>query len=377
MMQRRRSRTQPTWQCVTLSTPFAYNGNNLEVIVETNATGGGNESSSGKAYRYNTATNRHQTWATDTTAPTGTGTLSNNRPNFQFNFAPPVVAPGELQFSSANFGGAEGGNVVLTISRTNGTAGTVGATVTLTDGTATGGAACTAGVDYINPGPQLVSLGDTVTSTTLNVAACTDAAFDFNETFTGTLSLPTGGATLGSQTMTTGTITNVAPAFSGSFDVGAGQNYTSLTNPDGIFQAINNSGVAGSVTINITSDLTGETGCRANEFASPFTLTIKPSGGVRSITSTAGAFDLISLNGADRVTIDGSQSGGTDRSLNLISLNTANGADVIFVASLGAGAGDKRHHQELRYPGRCDRQFDGYYVGHLCGRRVGCRERSG
>jgi hypothetical protein len=43
--------------------------------------------------------------------------------------------------------------------------------------------------------------------------------------------------------------------FSGSYNVGTGQTYTSLTGAAGIFAAINNGTVAGDITINITSDL--------------------------------------------------------------------------------------------------------------------------
>ncbi|MDW8305390.1 MAG: FG-GAP-like repeat-containing protein, partial [Acidobacteriota bacterium] len=67
---------------------------------------------------------------------------------------------------------------------------------------------------------------------------------------------------------------------------------------------------------------------------------IKPSGGARTITSTATAIRLIFLNGADNVTIDGSLSGGTDRSLTLSLANsTTAGTTVIWVGSLGAGQG--------------------------------------
>lgn len=135
-------------------------------------------------------------------------------------------------------------------------------------------------------------------------------------------------------------------AYSGSYDVGAGQAFTSLTNDDagGIFKAINFGVLTGNVTINITSDLSGETDAIAlsqwgEVGVGGYTVTIKPSGGPRTITSTATALDVIKLNGADRVTIDGSINGGTDRSLTLVNPNPNSGTDVIFVASSGVGAG--------------------------------------
>lgn len=242
-------------------------------------------------------------------------------------------APGILQLSSSTYSGNEGGTATITVNRTSGSSGTVGATVTVADGTATGGAACTAGVDYINAGPYVLTFGDTVTSQSVIVTLCSDGAlFDPNETFSATLSAPTGGATLGSPTAATVTITDVPPPFNGAVSVGTGQNYTSLTNPGGLFEALNSSGATGNVTINIISDLTGESGAVAlNEVAGGFTVTIEPSGAARSITSTSGAVAVIKLNDADNVTIDGSLSGGTDRSLSITNTNTAGNTTVIWI----------------------------------------------
>ncbi|MBK7934615.1 MAG: hypothetical protein IPK01_14320 [Acidobacteria bacterium] len=132
---------------------------------------------------------------------------------------------------------------------------------------------------------------------------------------------------------------------SGTFNVGVGETYTSLTNTGGIFEFINNSEVTGNITINITSDLSAasgtlvaETGTVAlNQFASPFTVTIKPSGGARLINGPAGATALIRTNGASRVTIDGSLSGGTDRSLT-IENTSGTTPQVVRFGSIGAAA---------------------------------------
>ncbi|OON68183.1 T9SS type A sorting domain-containing protein [Hymenobacter sp. CRA2] len=77
--------TANTWVTIPLATSFAYNGtSNLEVIVETNAGGGGNETSTGKAFRsIATTTAQAQYWSADNTAPSGNGTLSAARPNIQ------------------------------------------------------------------------------------------------------------------------------------------------------------------------------------------------------------------------------------------------------------------------------------------------------
>jgi hypothetical protein len=143
----------------------------------------------------------------------------------------------------------------------------------------------------------------------------------------------------------------VVQAISGSFNVGTGETYTSLSNNDagGIFQAINAGALTGDVVINITSDLTGETGAVAlNEFPEDgvggYTLTIKPSGGARSITGSS-TNSIIRLNGADRVTIDGSLSGGAatgvggDASLrNLTVQNTSTTATAGAVIAVMQGS---------------------------------------
>ena len=107
----------------------------------------------------------------------------------------------------------------------------------------------------------------------------------------------------------------IVAAFSGSYNVGTDQTYTSLTNAGGIFEAINAGALTGNVTINITSDLTGELGTNAlNQWAEDgaggYTMLIQPSGAARIVTgSNTGA--LIRFYGADRVTIDGSTTGAT------------------------------------------------------------------
>ena len=138
----------------------------------------------------------------------------------------------------------------------------------------------------------------------------------------------------------------IATPLSGALTVGSGGSYASLTNPGGLFQAINSNVLAGNVTVGIVSDLAGETGAVAldpwiEEGAGGYTLTLKPTGAPRSIagdSTTAGPVRaLVRLNGADRVTFDGSTSGGTDRSLTITNADASPASAVIFVGS-GAGA---------------------------------------
>ncbi|MEZ5425308.1 MAG: Calx-beta domain-containing protein [Pyrinomonadaceae bacterium] len=245
-------------------------------------------------------------------------------------------APGELQFSPTSYVGNEGNNVMLSVGRTMGTSGTVTVDVSLTDGTAVGGATCGVGVDYVNPGTQTLTFNDNEANQTLAVMLCSDTDFDPGEMFSAALSNPTGGASIGANSSATVAISDIAPPFNGTVNVGTGENYTSLTNPGGVFEAINNSGAAGNIVINITSDLTGETGVvPLNEIGGGFTLTIKPEGAPRVISGTA-ATALIKLSGADDVTVDGSMSGGTDRSLTIS--NSGTGALIWVATNATSGA---------------------------------------
>lgn len=103
----------------------------------------------------------------------------------------------------------------------------------------------------------------------------------------------------------TGTLIIQAP-LSGTYSLGAGGNFTSLTNPGGLFDTINNLGASSNLTINITSDLSGETGAVSlNEIAGGFSVLMKPSGAARTIAGSINGA-LIKINGADNVRIDGS-----------------------------------------------------------------------
>lgn len=108
----------------------------------------------------------------------------------------------------------------------------------------------------------------------------------------------------------------VAP-FAASVNVGTGEAFTSLTNGGGLFEALNNGVLASNVVATITTDLTAESGTVSlNQLvedgpgAGSYTLTIRPSG-ARTVAGAPGTGGrLINLNGADRVTIDGLNSGG-------------------------------------------------------------------
>ncbi|MCK9309155.1 MAG: choice-of-anchor D domain-containing protein [Candidatus Cloacimonetes bacterium] len=93
------------WKTITLTTPFIYTGNNLEILIESNYGGTG---TSGPKWYYSPATNRNQFIRKDSSAPTTeVGTVDSNRPDIQldirgFHDFPPSLAasPASINFSS-------------------------------------------------------------------------------------------------------------------------------------------------------------------------------------------------------------------------------------------------------------------------------------
>lgn len=171
-----------------------------------------------------------------------------------------------------------------------------------------------------------------------NVTFAASTAFTTPGTYTVTVTslLSDNNATNNTQTLTI----IVKTPLTGTYTVGTGGNYTSLTNAGGIFQDLSGAGASGNITINIISDLPAESGTYALfPLGGTITVLIKPSGGVRNITGTGTGSIVIPIIGTDRVTIDGSLSGGTDRSLTITNPNTATGTVAVFIGSLGANAG--------------------------------------
>ncbi|MFN5026249.1 MAG: IPT/TIG domain-containing protein [Bacteroidota bacterium] len=140
--------------------------------------------------------------------------------------------------------------------------------------------------------------------------------------------------------------------------VGAGQTYTSLTNAGGLFEFINNRTLGGNVFVEITSDITNETGAvQLNKFAEDgpgagtFTLTIRPDATATSPRTVQGNFlntssvnGLITLIGADRVKFTGIRNGGspTERLLRFRNVAAtgayaANTGNAVFVVSSASG----------------------------------------
>ncbi len=132
---------------------------------------------------------------------------------------------------------------------------------------------------------------------------------------------------------------SISNTLSGTYTVGAGGNYTTLT---AALTSYNSACLSGPVVFELldTDYSAGETfplQINANATASSVnTLTIRPATGVAAMV-TGSSSAIFKLNGADYVIIDGINSGG--RSLTLSNTNTASGTSVVWIGSLGAAAG--------------------------------------
>jgi hypothetical protein len=114
--------------------------------------------------------------------------------------------PGSLQLSSASYSVNESsGNLVVTVTRIGGTGGVVGATLTTTAGTAL------AGSDYVGTSSAVSFGSGDAASRIVSIPIVNDSVAEFAESFTVTLSAPTGGATLGAPFAATASIQDNDP----------------------------------------------------------------------------------------------------------------------------------------------------------------------
>ena len=142
-------------------------------------------------------------------------------------------------------------------------------------------------------------------------------------------------------TPTTYTILNF---LTGTIQVGVGRTFTTLT---AAAVAYNSSSYClnGNVVFELTDAgyTTSETfpiEFNLNPFASPTnTLTIRPANGITTMITGSSSSALIKFNGAKYITINGSNSGGTDRNLYFTNSSTSGTIAVIWVGSTGTGNG--------------------------------------
>lgn len=126
--------------------------------------------------------------------------------------------------------------------------------------------------------------------------------------------------------------------------IGNGGTYPTITGAGGLFEAINNSGLSVNLNAFIISTSINEPGTVALNAVSypcsggPYTLTVKPAAGIGAVlTGSNSNGAIIKLNGADHITIDGLNSGGS--SLSITNSSASLTSVVVWIASADAGDG--------------------------------------
>lgn len=119
------------------------------------------------------------------------------------------LGPGRIMFATTNYlAGENAGNAVVTLLRTNGSAGVVSVRIQTADVTAG------AGLDYVAQNSVPVTFGDGETNKNVLIPILDDSFVEGNETFSVTLTNFTGGATLLGTNVATVTIVDNDMGFS-------------------------------------------------------------------------------------------------------------------------------------------------------------------
>lgn len=163
-----------------------------------------------------------------------------------FSFTPHAAVPGALQFDAASYSEQEGAIKTINVNRVGGTLGAVSVDYATTTGSATGGAACTAGVDYINASGTLNWIGGDSTAKSFTVEICPDSDVEV-ESFNIALSNAAGGATIGG---TNPAPVNITDNFPGTLQF-TSSTYNAAENlPFGTIYVSRTGGSAGPVSVN-------------------------------------------------------------------------------------------------------------------------------
>lgn len=172
-------------------------------------------------------------------------------------------------------------------------------------------------------------------------------------------SLPAGVIALNVNSITTPPATPssyiIGASFSGIKTVGTGGDYPSLTLAGGLFDQINAGQLTGNLTINIISNLSGETGtiplnAWVNAAGGPYTVTIKPDGGARTITGTGTLY----FNGVQGLLVDGLNDGTNSLGLGGVVLQGGSSNNIItrctISGSSSSGGGIVRFNNNTAVP---------------------------
>ncbi len=120
-----------------------------------------------------------------------------------------VVSGGRLSFNTATYGVNESGTTAtITVLREDGAAGSATVNYTTSNGTATSGASCTSGVDYLPASGTFTWNSGDNSVRQFTITICNDGSNEDNETINLTLSNATGTGSLGTQPTATLTIGN-------------------------------------------------------------------------------------------------------------------------------------------------------------------------
>jgi hypothetical protein len=125
-----------------------------------------------------------------------------------------------------------------------------------------------------------------------------------------------------------------APPMSGTYSVGTGQPYTSLTGlgATGFFNAVNINGLNGDITVLIISDINETGNITLNQWTgTDFSITIRPGSATNYVLSGNNGAALFELNGPDNLIIDG-RFNGSGRFLTFTNTN-ANASTFRFSAN--------------------------------------------
>ncbi|MFL6211960.1 MAG: Calx-beta domain-containing protein [Pyrinomonadaceae bacterium] len=141
--------------------------------------------------------------ATTSDSPTSSGSfVLSNTSEFSTFITVAGEPPGVVQFSAGTYDVSEGvGAAQITVTRSGGSGGAISVDYAIANGgTATGGATCASGIDYLTTAGTLTWADGDSAPKTFDVLICADAQFEFTETVKLTLTNPTGGAVLGPAT---------------------------------------------------------------------------------------------------------------------------------------------------------------------------------
>ena len=215
------------------------------------------------------------------------------------SFSALAPAPGTVAFANGAVSVNESdGNATLTVSRTSGGTGAISVNYAISPGSATA-ADYGAATDSDGGSPGVINWADgDVADKTITIPIVDDTLTEGNETFTVTLSDPTGGATLG--TPATATVTIVDNDVAGTFAFSSATYSASEAAGTATITVVRTIGTSGTATVNYaTSD--GSATAGADYTATTGTLTF--ADGVDTQSFTVPLINDTAIEGDETVTL--------------------------------------------------------------------------